>query len=114
MSMLLQLLDVGACYKGPAGADDDNGSDGLICCRLVDGIRDSLRHSRGKCVDWRIVNRHYSYTAHYRYLNQFCHVLPQFLAFSIEHVAVGCYGLLLNAKSGNFPLLSEEGWPRHQ
>src|SRR5262249_42237378 len=74
MSMLLQLFDIGACYKGPPRANDDNSSYSLIALRLVNGNRDSFRHSGRKRIDRRSVNRYYPHTACYRSSNQLSHV----------------------------------------
>src|SRR5262249_9175787 len=76
MGVVLQLFDVSACNKRFSGADNDNGSNGRIPLRLVEGSRDSFRHSRRKRVDGRIVDCYYSHTARYRYSNQFSHVCP--------------------------------------
>src|SRR5262245_47837542 len=55
--LLFQLLDVGACNKGPAGADQNHGTDGLIARSPLDRRRNAFRHTRTQRVDGRIIDR---------------------------------------------------------
>src|SRR5580692_1093314 len=53
---LSEFLDVGSCNKRAATADKNRCLHGGIVVDLLDGIRNSLRHPRAKCVHRRIVD----------------------------------------------------------